>query len=40
LTKKPKLENAVRIVEEWIDLDNEAKALDAVLESAASKRQN
>jgi UDP-glucose:glycoprotein glucosyltransferase len=38
LTKKPKLENAVRIVEEWTDLDNEAKTLDAILESAKNTK--
>jgi len=30
MTKTPKLVNAVRIVEEWKDLDNEAKAVDEV----------
>eukprot|EP00727_Mastigamoeba_balamuthi_P011847 m51a1_g7285 putative UDP-glucose:glycoprotein glucosyltransferase (1435) ;mRNA; r:34055-38973 len=28
LTKAPKLDNAVRIIEEWRDLDNEARAAD------------
>jgi UDP-glucose:glycoprotein glucosyltransferase len=27
LTKAPKLQNAVRIVEEWVSLDEEAKAI-------------
>lgn len=28
LTKEPKLQQATRIVDEWVELDNEAKATD------------
>lgn len=28
LTKTPKLDNAVRIIDEWTSLDNEAKAIE------------
>jgi len=36
LTKIPKLENAKRIISEWVDLDNEAKALEQRIESNKS----
>lgn len=32
MTKTPKLENAVRIVDEWTDLDNEARAVPVLSE--------
>jgi len=39
LTKLPKLENAVRIVSEWTDLDNEAKAFERELALTQQQQQ-
>ncbi|KAF2071176.1 hypothetical protein CYY_007511 [Polysphondylium violaceum] len=39
LTKTPKLENAVRIIDEWTSLDNEAKQLSEKFEPIIEKEQ-
>jgi len=40
LTKTPKLENAMRIVPEWVDLDNTIKSIEKTFYSGDQEATN